>query len=657
MSSRVRRVLVRVGDVSRLTSRRTLAAAGLVAAGMAIQAAPAGAVTTTFATAVNYNADSTRQAGVAIGDLNSDGKADVVTAIRSGGVAVLLGTGGGSFGTVTKYNGPSLSPGAVQTSLVLRDLNGDDDLDAVTTSTSNNVAIVWLGDGSGGFGTASPVLLNATLPCGTTSENPCQAVFSNDVAVGDFDEDDTPDLAVTNALTNNVAVVLGSGSGTFGSAAYFPLTGAVAPQRLATGDVDGDDHLDLVTVSSTTSTVSVLLGDGSGSFGSPTNVATTGVSNPIVLRLADVTGDSDLDVVVSNGAATGEAGVLTGDGSGGFSAPSVIASTSGANPTRLATGDLNGDGDVDLAFSNAGSDSVETLENDGTGGFGGALTFGLNGGAIPQAVAVGDVNADSRPDMVTANGSLSGAFTNDVSVLLNTTNHPPVAVNDAYTQNGSDTALVVTAPGVLGNDTDPDPDTLTAVQVSGPSHGTLTLNANGSFTYQPNAGYVGGDSFTYKANDGALDSNVATVTITVVAGCQGLAATITGSGVLVGTGGDDVIVGSSGGDVVVGGGGNDTLCSFGGGDVVDGGTGNDHIDGGDAGDVLAGGDGNDVIRGQNGDDVLSGDAGDDTLVGGAGSDILSGGSGTNHCAGDDNGGPTLAGYDIAGSCTTVVEVP
>jgi len=68
---------------------------------------------------------------------------------------------------------------------------------------------------------------------------------------------------------------------------------------------------------------------------------------------------------------------------------------------------------------------------------------------------------------------------------------------------------------VLGNDSDIDSPSLTAVLVAGPSHGTLTLNANGSFTYTPSANYNGSDSFTYKANDGALDSNVATVSFTV----------------------------------------------------------------------------------------------------------------------------------------------
>ena len=70
---------------------------------------------------------------------------------------------------------------------------------------------------------------------------------------------------------------------------------------------------------------------------------------------------------------------------------------------------------------------------------------------------------------------------------------------------------------VLANDRDPEGTPLTAVRVSGPTKGTLTFNANGTFTYRPNAGFIGTDTFTYRASDGVLQSNLATVTITVTA--------------------------------------------------------------------------------------------------------------------------------------------
>ena len=93
-----------------------------------------------------------------------------------------------------------------------------------------------------------------------------------------------------------------------------------------------------------------------------------------------------------------------------------------------------------------------------------------------------------------------------------------MAINDSYSTN-EDTPLNVTAPGVLANDTDADGNTLTVAAprpASGPSHGTLTLNANGSFSYTPAANYNGPDSFTYNANDGTVNSaSAATVSITV----------------------------------------------------------------------------------------------------------------------------------------------
>jgi VCBS repeat-containing protein len=93
-------------------------------------------------------------------------------------------------------------------------------------------------------------------------------------------------------------------------------------------------------------------------------------------------------------------------------------------------------------------------------------------------------------------------------------NHPPVAVDDAYS-TPQDTPLNVPAGGVLANDTDADGDPLTAALGTAPAHGALTLNADGSFSYVPDAGYAGGDSFTYRANDGTADGNEATVSITV----------------------------------------------------------------------------------------------------------------------------------------------
>ena len=101
-----------------------------------------------------------------------------------------------------------------------------------------------------------------------------------------------------------------------------------------------------------------------------------------------------------------------------------------------------------------------------------------------------------------------------ICVDLTVENVAPLAEDDAYTVI-EDNSLTVAAPGVLTNDTDDNGDALTAIVVTQPAHGTLTLNADGSFTYTPALNFTGTDTFTYKANDGLLDSNTVTVTITV----------------------------------------------------------------------------------------------------------------------------------------------
>ena len=104
--------------------------------------------------------------------------------------------------------------------------------------------------------------------------------------------------------------------------------------------------------------------------------------------------------------------------------------------------------------------------------------------------------------------------TQTFTLTIGATNDAPVSVGDAYSTD-EDTALVIPAAGVLVNDTDDDGDALDAVLVSDVSNGALTLNADGSFTYTPNADFNGADSFTYKANDGTADGNTVTVDITV----------------------------------------------------------------------------------------------------------------------------------------------
>ncbi|MEZ4867016.1 MAG: tandem-95 repeat protein [Caldilineaceae bacterium] len=256
-------------------------------------------------------------------------------------------------------------------------------------------------------------------------------------------------------------------------------------------------------------------------------------------------------------------------------------------------------------------------------------------------------------------------------------NNVPVAADDSYNTD-ADASLTIPAPGVLSNDSDADGDALTAVEVSAPSNGTLTFNSDGSFTYVPNAGFTGVDSFTYLANDGSGDSNVATVIITVnavstpFATCGGydvfetapgvyIAPSFTGNLIvgtdgddwLIGTDGPDLILGRQGGDDLWGGAGDDVICGGAGVDIILGMDGNDTlygddqpdwIVGGPDDDTIFGGAGNDDLFGNGGNDTIHGEGGNDVLLGGLQNDVLYGGEGADNLygnLGDDEllGGP------------------
>ncbi|NLX96929.1 MAG: tandem-95 repeat protein, partial [Rhodopirellula sp.] len=160
--------------------------------------------------------------------------------------------------------------------------------------------------------------------------------------------------------------------------------------------------------------------------------------------------------------------------------------------------DIDGDG---LTVSAVDSTSLE----------GGAITNNTDG-TVTYTPPVDFMGTDSfRYTLSDGNG---GEDTATVVVTVTRLNDAPVAADDAFSTE-EDTLLVISVPGLLGNDTDADGDPLTAALVTEPANGTLTLNSDGSFSYDPVLHFHGTDSFTYQANDTLADSNVATVTITV----------------------------------------------------------------------------------------------------------------------------------------------
>ena len=170
------------------------------------------------------------------------------------------------------------------------------------------------------------------------------------------------------------------------------------PFSVAVGDFNGDSLSDLAVANASGGSISILLGDGSGSFTGPTNFAAAlAATGPVSVAVGDFNGDSHPDLGVANEG--GYVSILLGDGSGSFTGPTDFAG--GTDPVSVAVGDFNGDFHPDLAVANLDSNGVSILLGDGSGGFTGAGEFAV--GLFPVSVAVGDFQGDFHPDLAVSN--------------------------------------------------------------------------------------------------------------------------------------------------------------------------------------------------------------------------------------------------------------
>jgi hypothetical protein len=361
-------------------------------------------VVPSFAAPLAFDAGNQPDA-VAVGDFNGDGIPDLAVVNRNdnshgdpGSVSVLLGQGDGSFQAPVNYAvGPS--PRAV----AVGDFNGDGSLDLVVANFGESFGAgssvsVLLGNGDGSFQSAQ--------------DFPTQG-GSTSVAVGDFNGDGSLDLAVGNAGNLSVSVLLGNGDGTFQTANDYAQEGR--PLSVTVGDFNGDGIPDLAVANSHlfggSPGVSVLLGNGDGSFQPAGNYSVGG--SPTSVAVGDFNGDGIPDLAVATSAQFGGSSgvsVLLGNGDGSFQPAQNFSA--GIDPGSVAVGDFNGDGIPDLAVANYGSNTVSVLLGNGDGSFQAAQNFGTGG--RPTSVAVGDFNGDGIPDLAVANEG-----TNDVSILLN----------------------------------------------------------------------------------------------------------------------------------------------------------------------------------------------------------------------------------------------
>jgi hypothetical protein len=334
-----------------------------------------------------------------IADVNNDGKPDLIIAnnAASGAVSVLLGNGDGTFGSPTQFT-TAPNPAVA----VIGDINCDGKADIVTANQSAQSVSILLGNGDGTFATPQ----NISTGIGATA-----------LAIADLNGDPYPDMVVVNHASNTISILLGTGGGAFAPRVDIP--DSLGPMQLVIGDFREDGIPDVV-VSETAGSVAVLPGHGDGTFASAIRTSVGG--KPTALVAEDFNLDGHLDLAVMRiGGTPGGVQILLGSGGGGFSHGSNF--TLGDENYSLTVADMNQDGIPDLIGT--GTDTfadhswVQIFIGLGDG------TFPLRGtydtGNAVGPVATGDLDGDGKVDVVVGNGSLGGSsplWSSDQAVFL-----------------------------------------------------------------------------------------------------------------------------------------------------------------------------------------------------------------------------------------------
>lgn len=349
----------------------------------------------------------TQTGWVLTGDFNKDGKLDLVTLAAdyfgNGYLEFLAGNGFGSFAAPVQTN-TDLAPYAA----VAADFNGDGNLDiavtAASASGSSTEIDVFLGNGNGTFQSYVPYAVVPTVP-GALIE-------SLGIAAADFNRDGVVDLVVVNGNDNSMTVFLGNGNGTFGAGITTPICTNCSsdtpngeyPVAVAVGDFNRDGIPDIATANDFDGTCTILLGNGSGGFTLQSQSPFFVGDNPTDILAFDTNGDGYVDLVFSN-STDNQVAVILGNGNGTFQWSTPQTFDVGFIPAGMVVGDFNGDLIPDVAVVNTVDATFNVLDGKTGGGFTVTGPFGpacTPGDCTWVQPAVGDFNGDGISDVAIA---------------------------------------------------------------------------------------------------------------------------------------------------------------------------------------------------------------------------------------------------------------